>query len=119
MQVWRICRGRYAEAAFSGEGARLYGARWNRPGVAMVYTSPSRALAAMEFFVNMDPTEHAEGLVMCSAEVPNGEGLWTRLDLRNLSDDWRDLENPEMKAHRDGVDCERKITRAGSSVSRS
>ena len=37
--VWRIVTARYAGTAFSGEGARLYGGRWNPMGVPMVYTA--------------------------------------------------------------------------------
>ena len=32
--AWRICAPRYAETAFSGEGARIYGGRWNSKGRA-------------------------------------------------------------------------------------
>lgn len=36
----------------SGEGARLYGGRWNRPGTAIVYTSEHLSLAVLEVLVN-------------------------------------------------------------------
>nr|WP_244146076.1 RES domain-containing protein [Paraburkholderia caledonica] len=39
LTVWRVVTQRYADTAFSGEGARLYGGRWNPKGVAMVYTA--------------------------------------------------------------------------------
>ncbi|MEO8946700.1 MAG: RES domain-containing protein, partial [Gemmatimonadaceae bacterium] len=32
MQLWRLVKTKYASSAFDGEGARLYGARWNSPG---------------------------------------------------------------------------------------
>ena len=42
---WRICKREYAE--LDGEGARLYGGRWNPRGVAAVYGSltPETAMA--------------------------------------------------------------------------
>jgi len=39
----------------SGEGARLYGGRWNSRGVRVVYASTSLSLAAVETFVNLEP----------------------------------------------------------------
>jgi RES domain-containing protein len=97
MQVWRICRARFVAAAFRGEGALRYGGRWNPPKVAMVYTATNRALAAMEFFVNMDSRTPASDLMICSLEVPDSEGFVQRLDLRKLPHDWRDPEHPALK----------------------
>jgi len=50
---WRIVKAKHAAAAFDGEGARVAGGRWNSPGVAMVYTSQSAALAALELLVHL------------------------------------------------------------------
>jgi RES domain-containing protein len=44
----------YLESAFSGDGARLYGGRWNAPGVAMVYTAQSLSLAQLELLVHLE-----------------------------------------------------------------
>jgi RES domain-containing protein len=52
--VWRLCAAKYAATTHTGEGARLYGGRWSPPGIALVYTSESRALAAMEILVHVD-----------------------------------------------------------------
>ena len=53
--AWRIVQAHWAERAFDGEGARLYGGRWNPAGLPVVYLADSRALAALETLV------HAEG----------------------------------------------------------
>ena len=50
---WRIDRPR--RNAFSGEGARRFGGRWNSPGVAVVYLSEHQSLAALEIFVHIQP----------------------------------------------------------------
>jgi len=52
-KIYRLVRADRAEDAFSGEGARLYGGRWNPPGTAVVYASESRALAVLETFVHL------------------------------------------------------------------
>ena len=40
-------------AAFSGEGARLYGGRWNSRGVPVAYAAGSRSLALLEVLVHL------------------------------------------------------------------
>lgn len=47
MELYRISQELYAND-FSGNGARLYGGRWNSEGLFAVYTSSSRALALLE-----------------------------------------------------------------------
>ncbi|MEN8681351.1 MAG: RES family NAD+ phosphorylase, partial [Akkermansiaceae bacterium] len=44
---------KWAATAFSDEGVRLYGGRWNSPDRSMVYLSTSRALAALELLVHL------------------------------------------------------------------
>lgn len=56
ISAWRIVKEKYADAAFSGEGARQAGGRFNSVGVPVVYTSSSLALAQLEILVNL-PTE--------------------------------------------------------------
>ncbi len=73
MRVWRICRERYAGEAFSGLGARRFGGRWNSPGVPMVYTSTSLALAAIELFVHLEPAQQPEDLVAIAATLPGDQ----------------------------------------------
>lgn len=50
--VWRICRRPFAD--LSGEGARLYGGRWNSPGRALIYAAETAALAVLEVRVHLD-----------------------------------------------------------------
>jgi RES domain-containing protein len=73
MQVWRLCRAIHADGAFSGEGARRFGGRWNTRGVPMVYCSASLALAAIELFVHLDPSQAPDDLVSIAATLPEGE----------------------------------------------
>ena len=53
---WRLAAPEFARTAedmLSGEGARLYGGRWNSPGLAAVYLGDSLALAGMELLVHL------------------------------------------------------------------
>ncbi|WP_263376380.1 RES family NAD+ phosphorylase [Granulicella aggregans] len=100
MQVWRICLKRFAEAAFLGEGARLYSGRWNPAGVPMVYTSTSLSLAAMEFFVHIEIGIEPANLVSVSAELPVDESeLRQRGEelTANLPEDWRRLDHAALR----------------------
>lgn len=51
MKLYRITREKYA-TDLSGEGAKLFGGRWNRPGVAALYASEARSLALLELLVH-------------------------------------------------------------------
>src|SRR5947208_5084950 len=51
---WRIVKERHAATAFSGEGAARTGGRWNSRGVPVVYTSCTKALAALESLVHLN-----------------------------------------------------------------
>jgi RES domain-containing protein len=52
VRVWRLTKPEHAPG-LDGEGARLYGGRWNSPGIPVVYTASSLALAALEVFVHL------------------------------------------------------------------
>jgi RES domain-containing protein len=47
MELYRITQERYA-GDLSGNGARLYGGRWNSEGSFAIYTSSTRSLALLE-----------------------------------------------------------------------
>jgi RES domain-containing protein len=53
--AWRIVRASRAQTAFTGEGARRYGGRWNSSGVRVVYVSEHQSTAALEVFANRVP----------------------------------------------------------------
>jgi RES domain-containing protein len=51
MELFRITKTKYVDD-INGTGAKTYGARWNRPGVAALYTSEARSLAMLELIVH-------------------------------------------------------------------
>ncbi|HEY1662914.1 MAG TPA: RES family NAD+ phosphorylase [Verrucomicrobiae bacterium] len=52
-QAWRIVKEKQIARAFEGEGARLYGGRWNSASVRVVYVSSTKSLAALETLVHL------------------------------------------------------------------
>ena len=96
MIVWRICKRRYASNSLEGEGARLFGGRWNLPGVPIVYTSETLSLAALELLVHVDPADAPADLVSVSIEVPDDLATNQPID---LPADWRAVPVPPSTQH--------------------
>ncbi|MFN8262676.1 MAG: RES family NAD+ phosphorylase [Chitinophagales bacterium] len=70
MIVYRICNKLYAND-LQGIGAKMYGGRWNNVGNAVVYTSSSRALAALEVLVHLPSTTLKKlDFTVVSIEIP-------------------------------------------------
>lgn len=84
--VWRIATRRFADQAFSGEGARLYGGRWNRVGQSVIYTAESRSLALLEMLVQDEPLR--ANYVLIAAHLPESVSMET-LDVKVLPRHWR------------------------------
>lgn len=70
MQVFRIARSQYANS-LSGRGAALHGARWNSPGVEMVYTAGNRSLAMAEVLVHLSMDIIPDDFRMITIEIPD------------------------------------------------
>lgn len=84
--VWRITTRRFADQAFTGEGARLYGGRWNRVGQSVIYTAESRSLALLEMLVQDEPLR--AHYVLIPAYLHSSVSIET-LDTRALPPQWR------------------------------
>ena len=113
--VWRITTARFAATAFSGEGARLYGGRWNPKGFALVYTAESRALALLEMMVQDAPLRAR--YVLIPAQLPDTLSV-TLVELADLSPDWRGLERRAalQRIGRDWLESGRSAVLAVSSA---
>src|SRR4029453_16723817 len=99
MRFWRIGRQRYAADASSGEGARLYGGRWNSRGIPVVYASTSLALAAIETFVHLEPNLRPKDFVFFEGQIPDPIDV-KRLDLKSLPPHWHQTRDESL--HRFG-----------------
>jgi RES domain-containing protein len=85
--AWRITKRKHARHAFSGEGAREFGGRWNNPGTAVVYTAQSQSLAALEMLVHLDSADLLEKYVLLAADFD--QSLVKIVDASNLPRNWR------------------------------
>ncbi len=93
--VYRICR--KAQQKLDGEGARLYGGRWNSPGRPAVYTSSALSLAAVEYLIHIDPDDVPGDLVALTIEVPDKVDL-EAVEPADLPSGWeRTVEHPACR----------------------
>lgn len=56
---------------FDGEGARLFGGRWNSAGVPLVYLSEHLSLAVLESLVYQDRRHLPNDLVAYTVKIPD------------------------------------------------
>jgi RES domain-containing protein len=87
LTVWRLLTARFAKSAFTGDGARLYGGRWNRKGVPLVYTAASQSLAMLEMLVQDEPLRAR--YVMIPARLPENMKI-ERITSDQLPVNWRE-----------------------------
>ncbi|MBW3130850.1 RES family NAD+ phosphorylase [Hymenobacter profundi] len=109
MLVFRLARAnrRYD---LSGWGAYLVGGRWNLPGLPVLYTAESRALAAMEVLVHLPSDALPDDMYLLTLEVPDELSRET-LSVTSLPGNWRQLSQPQPTA-----ELGSKWLRSGSSV---
>ena len=73
MQLYRLCRQNYAE--LSGYGAKKTGGRWNRKGIAALYTAENASLAVLEVLVHLDKAEIPTDYVLLEISAPDTKVL--------------------------------------------
>jgi RES domain-containing protein len=95
LNLWRISKRKYANRAFSGEGARRVGGRWNSRGQGMVYTSATLSLAALEVFVHMEVEDSGGMLAYIQATAPKTMKIEY---LPELPAGWRAIPAPSILA---------------------
>jgi RES domain-containing protein len=91
MIVYRIGYMRYA-SDLTGEGSRLNGGRWNHVMTPCLYTAESRALAVLEYTVNVGIDDIPRALSLTSIEVPDSS-----MEICNearLPGDWKTAPAP-------------------------
>ena len=88
MRIWRLCHQRFAASAFDGEGARLYGGRWNHKGLPLVYCSATLSLAVLEVLVHHRVAIPPQDFVAVPAELPARLKI-TTLTMNDLPAAWQ------------------------------
>lgn len=69
MRVWRLASGEHSR--LDGEGAWLFGGRWNSPGVPVVYTATHLALVLLEQLVHLNPEQLPDRFRAFAIDLPD------------------------------------------------
>jgi len=96
--VYRIQKQRFIDTMLSGEGARLYGGRWNPEGVPLVYTSASPELALLETLVHLDGTPLSDLPPYVQVTIALPDNSVEIIAETELPPDWREQPAPDYLA---------------------
>jgi RES domain-containing protein len=94
-RAWRIVREDHRSAAFDGEGAWLFGGRWNSRGTRIVYTSITLSLAALETLVHLNPPVAFKYVAI---PIEFDEALVETVAAMDLPADWNEEPPPPSTA---------------------
>ena len=99
MLLYRLAKTAYARD-MSGEGARIKGGRWSPPGIPVIHTSESAALAAMELLVHIgNPRFLPKGALSLIVYELAGNALLLDVPDADLPANWTAVPAPpELKA---------------------
>jgi RES domain-containing protein len=94
MILYRFATRKYAKD-LSGLGARMYGGRWNPPGVPALYASSSISLALLEVLVNAHTLSQLQQLQLVQLEIEKTNPLV--IGTEKLPANWHlDVEHTQM-----------------------
>ncbi|MFZ1985384.1 MAG: RES family NAD+ phosphorylase [Desulfatitalea sp.] len=80
---------KYLSQALTGDGSKLYGARWNPPGTVATYTADSLSLAILELLVHLNNYRNIRSYVAVSIQFD--ESKVTKWPIKSLPKDWNSL----------------------------
>lgn len=92
MTLWRIVSERRRESAFTGEGARLFGGRWNSQGRPVIYAAESVSLALLEVLVHVSAADFPVPQRLCRIELDSA--LCEICEPAKVSRHWRSVPFP-------------------------
>jgi RES domain-containing protein len=92
MLVYRIAKTKYIHD-LSGTGARVYGGRWSKKGIGIIYTSENRALATVEYLVHVPLSLVPGDIGIATLKLPDGITP-KEISISGLPANWRDYPAP-------------------------
>lgn len=92
MIVYRIGLNKYIDD-LSGEGARLYGGRWNHKGDSMLYTAQSSSLAMLELLVHTEAKFLTSSYFLLQIKLDDNLAI-TQIKEKQLPEDWQGYPAP-------------------------
>ncbi|MEF8796358.1 MAG: RES family NAD+ phosphorylase [Salinivenus sp.] len=84
--AWRITSKKHEQTAFSGEGAKEYGGRFNSVGVPVVYASGSISLATLELLAKAGGRQRLSGRVVLPVTFEESQVI--AYDEEDLPEGW-------------------------------
>ncbi|MFS1436225.1 MULTISPECIES: RES family NAD+ phosphorylase [Vibrio] len=90
--IYRIVKEKRADTAMDGNGARLYGGRWNSIGRPAVYVAGSESLAILEILVHLKNTKVLDSYVLFTLELDEEDALL--LNNEDLPSNWKEEPAP-------------------------
>ena len=92
MLLYRVCHTQFAND-LSGTGSRIYGGRWNSPGIPAVYTSGSKSLAVLESLTSSPPNILKNYFSILTIKI-GGKFFIDEILEKNLPKDWNVFPAP-------------------------
>ncbi len=85
MELYHLGNSRYAQQ-LNGEGARLFGGRWNQKGDACIYTSGIRSLCILEYLANVSLEDMPPDLSFTTYHLPDKS--YRIIPIKDLPERW-------------------------------
>ncbi len=86
--AFRVVKEKHVSDAFTGEGSRRFGGRWNHKGVAVVYLSDTLSLAALEQLIHLGREGLHIPFVYSTIEIPDHVSVKV-IEFGALPENWR------------------------------
>lgn len=86
MIIYRLATSEFADD-LSGEGAKIYGGRWNPVGLAAVYISEFISLSILEILVRANKFTSPDTYTLLSIQIP--ESSTVTIELKKLKSEWQ------------------------------